>query len=103
MCLSSVLSLKKAEAEEMEGFTKEVLMMWREALDEEEGRCTALKAGRRGTLGWLPQAYCLNLGLCSLCKSEMYKRLEKCSVVYHGMTVISKEQAFWFLSLILKP
>lgn len=32
----------------MEGFTKEVLMMWREALDGEGGKCTALKAGKRG-------------------------------------------------------
>ena len=34
--------------EEMEGFTKEVLMTWREALAAEAGRCTAPKAGRRG-------------------------------------------------------
>lgn len=35
--------------EVMEGFTKEVLMMWKEALAAEGGRCTAPKAGRNGT------------------------------------------------------
>lgn len=34
----------------MEGFTKEVLMKWREALAVVEGKCTALKVGRKGNL-----------------------------------------------------
>lgn len=32
----------------MEGFTKEVLMMWREVLAVEEKRCIAPRVGRKG-------------------------------------------------------
>lgn len=46
--------------EETAGFTKEVLMTWKEALDAGAGRCTAPRAGRRGNGLFLLEARACN-------------------------------------------
>lgn len=79
----------------MEGFTKEVLMMWREVLAVEGKRCIAPRVGRRGIQNELHLQHKLSVSNCK--STACYRMLEG------NMQTKGYGQVFFFFFSMLIP